>query len=475
MNERIHSMKRFFLLQLAVMALILPNTSVYSFEGEDDNEIVVPLVTGAKLLPIYLVHFNNQSQLYSQQYVKKLEAVLRFDLDQNGMSNVVDPNADLESLAKQSKFNGADSLAKWKKHYVNYVIAVDVMDKSVNAKVFSLQGGWNKEIGNISINGDEAVDRRQMHLIADTIHKILFGTEGIAQSKILYTLKNKVPGEKDWTSDVWEADYDGANARQVLTNAGYSVTPQYVPPAPGKRPGNFIFVSYKTGQPKIYLASLKDGATQRFTLLRGNQLMPTLSYQRDKMAFVSDVTGNPDLFVQSFSPTQGAIGKPWQIFAAHLSTQGTPTFSPDGKRIAFVSNKDGSPRIYVLDVPKEGTKIQDVKSTLITKFRRGCTAPAWSPDGGKVAYCARMDGVRQIYVYDFKTRKELQLTQGGLNKENPTWAPNSLHIIYNTSNDGATNLYLINLNHPKAQKITSGKGDKRFPSWEPQSIYADHN
>ncbi len=431
------------ILIIFVFVLQITNGFAYIDDLEDDNEIIVPLITGTKLVPVYLAHFENHTQDLSAGYITKLEKVLHFDLNVNGMTQCVDEQK------------------------ANYIIKVDVTDEGAVASVTSPAGEWSKVTSPVILNGMDGYDRRQIHMIADNIHKTLFGKKGVASSKILYTLRQKVPGKLEWTSDIWESDYDGANQRQVLLDEGYCVTPQYVPPEKGKIPGNFVYVSYKTGQPKIYIASVKGGPTQRLSLLRGNQLMPTLSTQRDKVAFVSDVTGNPDLFMTDFSPAQGAVGKPRQIFAAHLSTQGTPTFSPDGKKVAFVSNKDGSPRIYLMDIPDPGAKVKDLKPQLITKFRRGCTAPAWSPDGRKIAYCARMNGIRQIYVYDLKTKKELQLTQGAMNKENPTWAPNSVHLMYNASNDSRSDLYLINLNFPKAIKVTSGVGEKRFPSWEP--------
>ncbi len=173
--------------------------------------------------------------------------------------------------------------------------------------------------------------------------------------------------------------------------------------------------------------------------------MPTLTRQRDKVAFISDVTGNPDLFVQEFNPDAGAMGKPQQIFSSLKATQGSPTFSPDGKQIAFVSNKDGSPKIYVMDVPAPGTPLKDIKAQLATKHSTESSAPTWSPDGTKLAYCAKTGGFRQIWGYDFSTKEERQLTQGVSNKENPTWAPNSLHLIYNSSDADASELYLINL------------------------------
>ena len=196
--------------------------------------------------------------------------------------------------------------------------------------------------------------------------------------------------------------------------------------------------------------------------------MPAISQQRDKIAFICDITGNPDLFVQPFSLEKGAIGKAQQAFSARLATQGSPAFSPDGTQIAFVSNKDGSPKIYIIPVPAAGANISEIKPTLISKANRENSAPSWSPDGTKLSYCARGKGDRQIWVYDFNTRQETQVTQGEGHKENPTWAPNSLHLAFNSATPKSNDLFIINLNQGDATQITFGPGEKRFPNWEPR-------
>jgi TolB protein len=252
----------------------------------------------------------------------------------------------------------------------------------------------------------------------------------------------------------------------VTSNCGFCISPVYLPPKPGFLRNAFFFVSYKIGQPKIYIGSLKGGEPQRFISLKGNQLTPSVSLQRDKMAFVCDYTNNPDLFLQAFDVESGPKDKPQQIFAVPHGTQGSPALSPDGKRVAFVSNKDGSPRIYVMDIPAPGAKLKDIKPILISKYNRESSAPSWSPDGSKIVYCASTDGVRQIWMYDFKKNEEKQLTKGKGNKENPAWGPNSLHIVYNSTGSEGSELYLMNLNQTEATRISQGKGEKHFPNWE---------
>ena len=425
-----------------------------------EEALVVELATEGERLPLYATSLADGKSGFDGSYCRQLEAILRSDLDNGGKVQLLPITSHLNQLAATAPF----AIEQWRDHSLDYFVKSQLVDQQLTATLVSIRGNWVKKVGPVALGGDLVSDRQRIHEVADALHTALFGVRGIATTRILYTIRHPL-AEGGWSADVWEIDYDGSNNRQLLKGAGYCVTPQYAPAARGCRPGSFFYVSYMTGQPKIYMAHIKGGEPQRLTTLRGNQLMPTLSRQRDKVAFISDVTGNPDLFIQSFSPECGPIGKPQQLFTAGLATQGTPTFSPDGKQVAFVSNKDGSPRIYVIESTPPSSGVG--KATLITKFRRGCTAPAWSPDGNKIAYCARIDGVRQIFVHDLTSGEEKQLTQGAGNKENPTWAPNSLHLVYNQSNGSSSDLYTINLNQPKPIQLTHGPGEKRFPHWEP--------
>ncbi len=431
-----------------------------------DDQIVVRLATEHPLLPLYLANINPQGVNFEPSYLKELEEVLRFDLNVNGMTKVVKNSADKENVADQDRWQSSTALGLWKKDNVYYVVKPSIKGNKLSANILAVNSHSTFSSDELPLKGDLSQDRKVIHKLADAIHKMLFNSDGVASTRILYTVKTKGEGNQ-WIADIWESDYDGANARKITNEKTLIVSPVYIPPKPGYLSQNFLYVSYKNGQPKMFLTSTKGGPSSRLTTLRGNQLMPAISKQRDKIAFISDVTGNPDLFLQEFSPETGMIGKPRQIFAAPHATQGTPTFNPDGSRIAFVSNKDSIPRIYVMNVPSASVKnIADIKATLVTKQNRESTAPSWSPDGNKLAYTAMTNGTRQIWIYDFISKEERQLTQGPGHKENPTWAPDSLHLVFNSSTKEGCELYLVNLHQPEAYKITKGEGEKRFPAWE---------
>lgn len=441
----------------AFFALFAATLFCYS---EETQEIRVHLPTRTALHPLYIGRL--QAPNFDAAHARALEEVLAYDLNYNGSTKVCPTASEKEAVLAEKQPSSAFRTATWKGYGIAYVIKWHISDKMLHATLFNASDGSLKTFSDIPLSGDLKEDRRQIHKLADGIHKALFGKDGVANTRILFAYQNKNTQSDDWISEIWECDWDGANMRQVTQEHSYCVSPVLMPHSSAYANDSFLYVSYKRGQPKIYIASLKEGKGKQLIDLRGNQLLPAISLKRDKIAFICDASGRTDLFLQPLHPSTGEMGKPIQLYSYPRSTQASPTFSPDGSKIAFVSDKDGGMRIFT--IPAVGGEKRPV-ATMITKQNRENSCPAWSPDGTKLAYSAKTNGIRQIWIYDVAKQEEWQLTSGSGNKENPAWSPNSTHILFNSTDDRSSELYRVNLNQPEAIKISRGPGKKHYPTW----------
>lgn len=442
-------------MKFKIFALLLFFSSLVG-QPASSEEIRIYLSTTSPLQPLYLGELQCNDQSVDEHLLAELRSVLTFDFNYNGQTRVVATQADREEVLRVHAFSNPSQNNLWKNWGIAYVIKGEIQNKALTLYCYSTQMGTLKKFPALTLSGSLAADRKHLHRLADAVFKTLFGKEGVASSKLVYSLKQQ-KGNR-FVSEIWCCDWDGANARQLTYENNLCVTPLFLPHSTDR----FIYTSFKQGKSKIYSGSLSQGSGKKLIPLGGNQLLPAISPKENKIAFICDVSGRADLFIQDIDPQTGVMGKPVQLFSYPRSTQASPTFNPDGSMIAFVSDKDGGPRIYLLPAvrhEKRGTP------TLLTKKNSENTCPAWSPDGKKIAYSAKTKGVRQIWIYDFDAGDEWQLTDGTGNKENPSWAPDSQHLVFNSTDGHVSELYLVNLNQPDVIKITSGPGVKHYPAW----------
>lgn len=409
-----------------------------------ENSLNVFLPTDSKLKKLKVASIENNKGIFSKQYYQQIQEVLYFDLNHCGYVHLSQEKSapyEIKMQATQSDLH------------------VTAINKNLG-KIYRLQP--------VHLSGHIDKDRTLIHKISDNIILKIFSQKGISTTKILYSNRKKITtkNKERWISEIWVCDYDGQNAQQITYNKGYNVTPYYIPIQSREGFENFLYVSYRNGQPKIYRASFADPQGKTLFTLPGNQLLPSVSFTSDMVAFVCDVAGTSDIFIQKYTPYGEPIDKPKQIFSYPKSTHATPSFHPTGSSLSFVSDKDGPPRIYTIDISSLNTTTRP-DAHLITKKNRHNSSPSWSSDGKKLAYCAKTDNVWQIWVYNADTGEENQLTFDRKNKENPRWAPNSLHLVYNTEDTITSEMYIINLNQMRPIQISHGPGNKRFPVWEP--------
>ncbi len=426
------------------------------------ESLEVSLPTRQTTTPLYLTQLHVPSSEFDWRYFDELRQVLEFDLTTNGSATIVSGKNTLEESLNFPDVRMNFNVAVWKKEQIPYVLAVQVFQNRFQLVVFDIAKETSKKYPDFVVSGKLEKDRTEIHRLADAVQRDVFKIDGVASLKIIYSKRCKATD--GWSSEIWVCDADGSNARRVLSEKGYCMSPAFFPESVSQG-DDFFYVSFQEGQSKIYRSTLNKTSGEPMISLRGSQALPAINKKGDQIAFITDVSGRPDLFIQNLGPGGKPIGKPRQLFSIPRSTQASPTYSPDGKHIAFVSDKDGAPRIYLIDVlgPKDTTR---PSPKLITRANRENTSPAWSPDGSKLAFSAKVDGVRQIWIYDFATQTESPLTFGADNKENPSWSPDSMHIVYNTESDDRCELYRIHIGQKDPILISKGIDQKRFASWE---------
>ena len=103
-----------------------------------------------------------------------------------------------------------------------------------------------------------------------------------------------------------------------------------------------------------------------------------------------------------------------------------PALSPDGEQVAFVALN----QLYLLDVGKSTPRALTHDSF----YKQG---PAWSPDGGWLAYVSDKGGIENIYLLDVKTGEERQPAPSKSAQIFPAWSPDGKTLAFQNQT-GAT-------------------------------------
>ena len=289
---------------------------------------------------------------------------------------------------------------------------------------------------------DAAYKRSLAHKLADDVVHAVTGKIGIAHSQLAFV--NNRSGSKE----IFIADYDGENVRQLTKHGSISLLPRWSPDR--KR---IAYTSYVEGNPDLWIMDLTTGKTSKVSDDQGLNIAGGFSPDGTQLLMTLSRQKSPNLYLKNF--TDGSVTR----LTHHFGADSSPTFSPDARQVAFVSDRSGNPQIYVLDVNTQRAK-------RLTNMN-WCDSPSWSPTGEWIAFAGRAHNKDKmdIFLVDVTGTQVRQLTRGEGTNENPAWSPDGRFLAFTSTRNGRPQLFIMDADGSAPHKLADIPGASTTPDW----------
>jgi Tol biopolymer transport system component len=144
-------------------------------------------------------------------------------------------------------------------------------------------------------------------------------------------------------------------------------------------------------------------------------------------------------------------------------------WAPDSRRLVYVSDRDGAGHLFLYDFTTNS-------ETQITRDKESDDTPEFSPDGKMIAF---ERGGREIGVYEIDTKKERSVVKASLERpplssDRPyVWSPDSKWIAYMPVGDKLfKNVYVVSVSGSEGKQISFvANGGSNTISWSPDGTF----
>ena len=202
------------------------------------------------------------------------------------------------------------------------------------------------------------------------------------------------------------------------------------------------------------------------TIFSGQMTSPTASPSGDLIAAFSTHKGDVDVVL--FDARERTVlrnltkgfEQEFEYLVAQEMTLGRKmgrdlAFSPDGNSIALFARRGAWRKLLILDVLHRGKRRVVDLDGVDQPY-----APAWSPDGSKVAFSGYRDGRFDIFAVDVASGEVTRITDDDVYDASPVYAPDGRSLVLTSVIGGYGSLYRIDLDAPGDRvPLTSGESN----------------
>jgi TolB protein len=292
---------------------------------------------------------------------------------------------------------------------------------SITANLISIYS--QQQLFTETLKGNISHYRYFANKFADGILKFLTGVKGPFTSKVFFV------GEKGGSKNIFMMNFGGHRVKKITNNNSINIFPY-----PSPHGNNVAYVSFKDGDPGVFIKNIHTGLTKKL-YLPGPADYVSWSPSGKKLA----VALTPDHYnTEIYTVNINGTGLRRLTDIGGINT--SPSFSPNGHLIAFISNRGGSPQIYIMN--SDGSYQHRI--TFNNSYYN--SSPSWSPNGKKIAFTSFVNGALQVCIMNSDGSNERQLTNTPYSSNHPSWTNDSRIISFDTEFGGREKLYLIDVN-----------------------------
>ena len=218
----------------------------------------------------------------------------------------------------------------------------------------------------------------------------------------------------------------------------------------------------------MYRVAADGGAPRRVSFAGDNPWFLGIARRGSRMAFTR-LHRDTNIYRVALE-ANGAIRGTGQAIISSSRRDDTAYYSPDGSHIAFLSNRTGPLEIWIAQADGK----DPVQLTTAPDWA-DIDLPQWSPDGGKIAYCARpkADSAPHIFVVSSSGGAPQALTTDPATDARPTWSHDGRWIYFESDRGGALgwNIWKVASSGGPATQVTRSGGRSALESPDGKWLY----
>jgi TolB protein len=379
----------------------------------------------------------------------QISEIVTADLKRSGLFAPIDKAAFVEKITNP---DAAPRYEDWKVINAQALVTGSV-SKEADGRIRAQYRLWdifgNQQLAGEQFFANDANQRRVAHIIADAIYEKITGEKGYFDTRVVFVDESGPKNARKKRLAIM--DQDGANVRYLSDGRAIVLTPRF---SPNRQ--EITYMSYESGQPKVYLLQIETGQRELVGNFPGMTFAPRFSPDGQKviMSLLRD-DGNSNIFamdLRSRSTTR---------LTDSTAIDTSPSYSPDGSQIVFTSDRGGGSgrsQIYVMGA--DGSNPHRIS------FGDGVySTPVWSPRGDLIAFTKQSGGEFQIGVMKTDGSGE-RILSSGFQQEGPTCAPNGRVLMFFREAGGGPKLVSVDLTGRNEQPIPTGHYASD-PAWSP--------